>query len=225
MRCRGVHGLANPAFLSWFLCSGLLSVAPYCAPGGISVVSRGISGYARCGSLYSSHGWPDRLSDEGCIALFHRREDLVARAAPYLRVEDLDLNGAGVAGIIDRLADAPELDHPVPHHPPFQQRIACRNHPVVNVEPQDTPRSPCDLRVKLRIPEDVVDVDDYAHVVGIEAFGDVKGLSQGHDHRPLGHQCRVERFDAELHAQLGGVRREKVDPSSTIPRAASRSRF
>src|SRR5215217_5028816 len=136
---QALQRLANPAFLSWFLCSGLLSVAPYCAPGGISVVSRGISGYARCGSLYSSHGWPDRLSDEGCIALFHRREDLVARAAPYLRVEDLDLNGAGVAGIIDRLADAPELNHPVPHHPPFQQRIACRNHPVVNVEPQDAP--------------------------------------------------------------------------------------
>ena len=74
---------------------------------------------ARCRSTYSSHGWPDRLSDEGSIALFHRREDIVARLAPYLRVEDLDLYGAGVAGIVDRRADAPELDHPVPHHPPF----------------------------------------------------------------------------------------------------------
>src|ERR671917_972622 len=39
MCCGGLLGVANPAFLGWFLCSGLLSVAPYCAPGGIRVVS------------------------------------------------------------------------------------------------------------------------------------------------------------------------------------------
>jgi integrase len=31
--------LANPAYLSGFLCSGLLRVAPYYVPGGIRVVS------------------------------------------------------------------------------------------------------------------------------------------------------------------------------------------
>ena len=41
MRCRGVHRLANPPFLSGFLCSGLLRVAPYCALSGIRVVSGG----------------------------------------------------------------------------------------------------------------------------------------------------------------------------------------
>src|SRR5215212_2995186 len=35
MRCRGLQRLANPAYLSDFLCCGLLHVAPYCAPGGI----------------------------------------------------------------------------------------------------------------------------------------------------------------------------------------------
>ena len=39
MYCRGLHEVANPAFLSRFLCSGLLRVAPYCVPGGIRVVS------------------------------------------------------------------------------------------------------------------------------------------------------------------------------------------
>jgi hypothetical protein len=39
MRCRGLLRLANTAFLGSFLCSGLLRVAPYCAPGGIRVVS------------------------------------------------------------------------------------------------------------------------------------------------------------------------------------------
>jgi hypothetical protein len=38
-RCRGLQGLAKPAFLSSSLCTGLLDVAPYCAPGGVRVVS------------------------------------------------------------------------------------------------------------------------------------------------------------------------------------------
>jgi hypothetical protein len=35
----GVHGVANPPYLRRFLFSGLPCVAPYCAPGGIRVVS------------------------------------------------------------------------------------------------------------------------------------------------------------------------------------------
>ena len=39
MRYRGLHGLADAAYLEGFPFSGLLSVAPYCVPGGIRVVS------------------------------------------------------------------------------------------------------------------------------------------------------------------------------------------
>ena len=39
MRCRGLHGVANTAYLGGFLCSGLPRVAQYCAPGGVRVVS------------------------------------------------------------------------------------------------------------------------------------------------------------------------------------------
>ena len=39
MCCRGVHSLANPAFLGCFLFSGLPCVAPYFVPGGVRVVS------------------------------------------------------------------------------------------------------------------------------------------------------------------------------------------
>src|SRR5215208_7662251 len=39
MRCRGLPSIAKPTFLGRFLFSGLPSVAPYCAPGGIRVVS------------------------------------------------------------------------------------------------------------------------------------------------------------------------------------------
>jgi hypothetical protein len=41
MCCRGLHRNANPAYLSRLLFSGLPCVAPYCAPGGIRVVSKG----------------------------------------------------------------------------------------------------------------------------------------------------------------------------------------
>src|SRR3712207_6986619 len=64
--------------------------------------------------------------------------------------------------------------------------------------------SPGDLRVKVGIPEDVVDVDDHAHLVGLETFGDVKGLGQGHDHRPLGHQCR-DRKSTRLNSSHANI--------------------
>jgi hypothetical protein len=39
MRCRGLHSLANTAYLGGFLFPALPSVAPYCVRGGIRVVS------------------------------------------------------------------------------------------------------------------------------------------------------------------------------------------
>ncbi len=44
-----MHGFANPAYLSGFLFSGLLCVAPYCVPGGVKVVS-GVGGLCLAGS-------------------------------------------------------------------------------------------------------------------------------------------------------------------------------
>jgi hypothetical protein len=38
----GLQRVANPAYIGGFLCSGLLSAAPYCVPGGIRVVSSGV---------------------------------------------------------------------------------------------------------------------------------------------------------------------------------------
>jgi hypothetical protein len=39
-RCRDVQRVANPAYLSGFLFSGLLSVVPYRVPDGVRVVSK-----------------------------------------------------------------------------------------------------------------------------------------------------------------------------------------
>src|SRR5215208_2955452 len=41
MRCRGLPGVANPAYLSRFPFCALPCVAPYCALGGLRVVSGG----------------------------------------------------------------------------------------------------------------------------------------------------------------------------------------
>jgi hypothetical protein len=42
MRCRGVQGVANAAYLEGFPFPALLSVAPYCALSGVRVVSGAI---------------------------------------------------------------------------------------------------------------------------------------------------------------------------------------
>ena len=49
-RCRGLPRVANPAFLSRFLFSGLLRVAQHCVPGGVRVVS-GVHAFGSAGSL------------------------------------------------------------------------------------------------------------------------------------------------------------------------------
>src|SRR5215211_417815 len=70
MRCRGVQGLANAAYLEGIPYSGLLSVAPYCAPGGIRVVSegRGLGAAA--------------LADQIRRVRLHRSMSLVSAALP-----------------------------------------------------------------------------------------------------------------------------------------------
>src|SRR5215203_970746 len=52
MRCRGLLGLANPAYLSWFPSSVLHCVALYCVPGGVRVVS-GVRRSRGAGSIES----------------------------------------------------------------------------------------------------------------------------------------------------------------------------
>jgi hypothetical protein len=41
-----MQGVANAAYLEGFPFSGLLSVAPYCVPGGIRLVSNGIDSFS-----------------------------------------------------------------------------------------------------------------------------------------------------------------------------------
>jgi hypothetical protein len=61
MRCSWLHRFANPAYLGGFLCSGLLRVAPYCARGGVRVVSIPPRIYLGNGSL----AWVLQLSLQG----------------------------------------------------------------------------------------------------------------------------------------------------------------
>jgi hypothetical protein len=69
MCCRGVQGLANPAYLGDFLCSGLLRVAPYCVPSGIRTsdsYSRTADPMARPRDL-RSHNLPTPVSRHCCM--------------------------------------------------------------------------------------------------------------------------------------------------------------
>jgi hypothetical protein len=58
---RGVQGIASAAYLEGFPFSGLLSVAPYCVPDGIRVVSR-VRALALPHSLACLVPIPDALS-------------------------------------------------------------------------------------------------------------------------------------------------------------------
>jgi hypothetical protein len=52
-----MHSLAIPPYLKWFLCSGLLRFAPYCAPGGVRVVSLEAQG---CFTIMLTHSTRSR---------------------------------------------------------------------------------------------------------------------------------------------------------------------
>jgi hypothetical protein len=55
-------------------------------------------------------------SDAGRVALFHQGEGVVAWRIPCVLVEDLDLYGTCVSGLINRFADATDLYGSVSHH-------------------------------------------------------------------------------------------------------------
>ena len=97
MCCRGLHVLANPAYLSGFLCSALPCVAPYCVPGGIRVVSthRGSGKLCRLitrtpssqfpQSHFSAHRMDSQLDEHTPGALNHARGRLRMRGYPITK--------------------------------------------------------------------------------------------------------------------------------------------
>jgi hypothetical protein len=60
MRCRGLLGVANAAYLRGFLVSALPSVAPYCVPGGVRVVSKGYGLHIAVPFMHLSTAHPDQ---------------------------------------------------------------------------------------------------------------------------------------------------------------------
>ena len=93
----------------------------------------------------------------------------------------------------------------------LNSRSGLGGEPVVRVKPEDTSRGARDLPVEVRVPPDVVGIDDDPNPVGFETLGDVQRLREGNDHGALLHEHRVKRFDSELYAYLAGVRRELRD--------------
>jgi hypothetical protein len=66
MRCRGLHDVANPAYLSHFLFFGLPNVAPYCVRDGVRVVSKGPWRLTIDFAFwkYSAYLWAKKRADE-----------------------------------------------------------------------------------------------------------------------------------------------------------------
>src|ERR671932_2357572 len=92
------------------------------------------------------------------VALLHACEDLVAGGVPDLLIEDLDFDRARVAGGVDGLAQAAQLDHAIAHHASAEEVIRRRHQPVREVQAEDPGARASNLRIHLGVPPDVVDV-------------------------------------------------------------------
>jgi hypothetical protein len=82
MRCRGVQGIANSAYLEGFPFPALLRVAPYCVRGGVRVVSGGPGAV----SYFSGSGKPHLAVDLSPLLLsFRGCGNRSPPSAPYPR--------------------------------------------------------------------------------------------------------------------------------------------
>src|SRR5207248_11450985 len=97
-------------------------------------------------------------SDAGREALRGVLGDLCGVGVPDRLVEDLDLDVAGVTGVLDGARDGGEVDVPVAHHAAGEQRVGWqRGDPVAYLVGGDPPGlpGPAQLRVELRVPPHV----------------------------------------------------------------------
>src|SRR5260370_41850043 len=76
-------------------------------------------------------------------------QDLVTGQVPEILVENLHLDGAGVASGLNGSAQATQFDGPIAHHTAREQQIGGRNQPVADVKAQDVAGGRGDLRVDL----------------------------------------------------------------------------
>src|SRR4051812_45544713 len=89
-----------------------------------------------------------RSSAHSVVSVDAGLEHLVAGARPPVGGrEDLDLLRAFVTGLLDRAADAGEIDDAVAHLAAVEQEIARRHQPVADVVRQDAVAGPRDLRL------------------------------------------------------------------------------
>src|SRR5215217_9449741 len=77
MRCRSLHEVAIPAYLGRFLFSVLPRVAPYCVPGGVRVVSNGVSNSPEQHAHQQYHRGPGRK-----LRLIELESSLITRTNP-----------------------------------------------------------------------------------------------------------------------------------------------
>jgi hypothetical protein len=94
MRCWGLQKVANAAYKSGFLCSGLPYVAPYCVRGGIRVVS--IASVTRPSRRVSLANSSSNL-DSSRASLMHRKVQLGSSITPSYDTDSEKLSTQQIA--------------------------------------------------------------------------------------------------------------------------------
>src|SRR5262249_6179396 len=100
-------------------------------------------------------------SHHGLMAFDADAQNLVGVALPpIVGGENLDLAVPTVAGALHHGADRAQIDHAVAHHAAVEQQIGGGHQPIVDVVGEDVFPGARDLLREVRIPPDVIGVDD-----------------------------------------------------------------
>src|SRR5580692_11903224 len=83
---------------------------------------------------------------------------LAGALPPVFRREDLDFLRSTISGFFHCDTDGSEIDDAVAHHATVEQEIARGDQPVADVVSKNASTGSCprDLRIKLRVPPNVV---------------------------------------------------------------------
>src|ERR1017187_3112022 len=105
---------------------------------------------------YSNFGFALDVFEEAALDEWQQS---VIRILPDLVVEDFDFDGAGVAGGIDGVAEAAQLNDAVAHHDAAHEDAGEGDRPVGDMEAGDASAGALDLGHDVGVPPDVEGVD------------------------------------------------------------------
>ncbi len=100
------------------------------------------------------------------------------RHSPDFFVEYLHFNWPVVSCFFRRLTQAANFDHALAHHSAAHQQAIGWNQPVGYVKGEDAPARTRNLDIHLRIPPDMIYIDDNTDCSSVKLRGNLVGLLQ-----------------------------------------------